>query len=370
MTPLQRYERDLLRDGFVVDAAQRRAVAHTQRLYQQLQNGRVDDEPAARWLDRLLKRAHTRTVTPTIKGLYFWGGVGRGKTYIVDALYDCLPADGKLRMHFHGFMQRVHRELRELRQIESPLRRVADGIAGTARILCFDEFHVSDITDAMLLGGLLQELFARRVTLVATSNDHPDQLYHGGLQRERFLPAIRLIKAHTEIVQFDGDTDYRLRALEKAEIFHCPLDDSADASLSRSFEAIAPDAGEIGGAIEIEGRPVTTVRHADGVVWFDFKVICEGLRAAADYIEIACCYQTVLVSNVPRMDDFANDAARRFIHLVDELYDRNVKLIVSAAAAPTAIYSGKKLARMFERTASRLQEMQSHDYLARPHISG
>lgn len=369
MTPLQRYERDLKREGFVAEQAQRAAVRHTQRLYDELLLDRHAAPSRASWFDLLLRRRRREPGLAPVKGLYFWGGVGRGKTYLVDAFYDCLPEGRKLRLHFHGFMLRVHRELKTLKGLQSPLEVVADRIARDARVLCFEEFHVSDITDAMLLGNLLRALFARSVTLVATSNEHPDRLYHGGLQRERFLPAIALLKTHTDVVQVYGGTDFRLRALEKAEIFHSPLDDGADASLRASFEAIAPAAGEEGGAIEVEGRAIATVRRADGVAWFEFREICEGLRAAADYIEVARCHQTVLISNVPQMDDLSNDAARRFIHLVDEFYDRNVKLILSAAAAPTALYRGERLARPFERTASRLREMQSHEYLARQHIS-
>jgi len=367
MTPLERYRLDLERKGFVSDRTQKRAVGLTERLYRELlKPPRAPRTPEL--FDRLLRRKQTDTITP-VKGLYFWGGVGRGKTHIVDAFYECLPFAAKSRLHFHSFMRRIHQELKTLQEIASPLNIVADRIARNNRVVCFDEFHVSDITDAMLLGNLLKALFGRGVTLVATSNEHPDRLYWGGLQRERFLPVIRLINTHTEVLHFDNDTDYRLRALERAEIYHTPLDDRAHASLLASFDSIAPDVGEQGGSIEIEGREIPTVRRADGMVWFDFEAICGGPRATADYIEIARCYQTVLVSDIPCMDDLSNDAARRFIHLVDEFYDRNVKLIVSAAGLPAALYQGERLARLYERTSSRLQEMQSHDYLARPHLS-
>ena len=365
MTPLQRYQADLRREGFVADKAQKRAIRHTERLYHELL---APPSPPPRRLFERLRKCPAAAPAP-VKGLYFWGGVGRGKTYLIDAFYECLPLREKTRIHFHSFMQRVHRELQTLKDVASPLNLVADRMATDVRVLCFDEFHVSDITDAMLLGNLLKALFDRQVTLVTTSNEHPDKLYSGGLQRERFLPAIQLIKTHTEVIHVDSGVDYRLRALEKAEIYHTPLDESANRSLARSFEAVAPDAGEAGGTMDVEGREIPTLRRADGVVWFDFEAICGGPRAATDYIEIARCYQTVLVSDIPQLDELGNDAARRLIHLVDEFYDRGVKLIVSAACPPAELYTGTRLRKLFERTISRLEEMQSRHYLARQHIS-
>lgn len=369
MSPLERYRLDLQREGFRPDRAQKRAIKRCERLYQQLMKPPAAKAPPQRWYERWLRRKPPESGVTTIRGLYFWGGVGRGKTHIVDAFYECLPFQKKQRVHFHGFMRRVHHELKNLKNIVNPLDTVAQRIADETRVLCFDEFHVSDITDAMLLGNLLQALFARGVTLVATSNEPPDRLYWDGLQRERFLPAIALIKNNTEVFHFDGDMDYRLRALERAEIYHTPLDAQAHDSLMRTFEAIAPDAGESGGAIEIEARQINTVRRADGVVWFEFDEACGGPRSVTDYIEIGRMFQTVLVSNVPAMGPTQDDAARRFVHLVDEFYGRGVKLILSAACPPDALYSGERLAKIFERTASRLHEMQSHDYLARPHLS-
>ncbi len=371
MTPLEKYRQDLQREGFLADRTQKRAVRLTEQLFQQLLQSpaTAGAPPRAGWLDRILRRGAPSGANRAPRGLYFWGGVGRGKTYVVDAFYECLPFQEKARTHFHRFMRRVHQDLRSLGHVQNPLDVLADRIARNTRVLCFDEFHVSDITDAMLLGNLLRALFGRGVTLVATSNEQPDRLYWGGLQRERFLPAIELLKSHTEVYHFDGETDYRLRLLERAEIYHTPLDDAANASLSRTFESIAPDTAVKGGAIEIEGREVATVRRADGVAWFEFETICGGPRAVADYIEIARQYQSVLVANVPAMTAQQDDAARRFVHLVDEFYDRNVKLIVSAAAVPDDLYRGERLAAIFARAASRLHEMQSHEYLARPHIS-
>ncbi|HTT07976.1 MAG TPA: cell division protein ZapE [Gammaproteobacteria bacterium] len=364
MNPLERYQQDLLRDGFTADPMQRRVVDHLQQLYQVLCHPPA--APRRSWWQELLGKEATPAYIP---GLYLWGGVGRGKTHLVDIFHECLPFEEKARVHFHSFMQRIHRELKSLKKIHHPLRHVAQGLAQEARVLCLDEFHVADITDAMLLGHLLRALFEHGVTLVATSNEPPDKLYWGGLQRERFLPAIRLIKAHTRVMYMDNDTDYRLRALEKAEIYHAPLDAAAEQSLRRGFDSVAPEPGKADGALEIEGRMIPTVRQADGVAWFEFEALCGGPRSAADYMEIARCYQTVLLANVPRMDDRNNDAARRFIHLVDEFYDHGVKLIVSAAAQPQALYQGERLAKLFERTQSRLVEMQSKEYLAREHIS-
>ena len=364
MTPLERYQADLLRDDFSTDPAQKKAVEYTQALYDALLEVKQENDSL---INNIKKRIRPSTVTP-IQGLYLWGGVGRGKTYIVDAFYDSLPFSNKSRIHFHRFMQRIHHELKQLSNVEDPLLIVADKIRAETRILCFDEFHVSDITDAMLLAGLLKALFDRGVTFVATSNEAPDQLYADGLQRKRFLPAIDLIKQHTRIVNVDAGIDYRLRFLDKAEIYHCPLDEKATEMLRNNFEHIAPDEGANNVVLEIEGRPINTVCCADGVVWFEFSEICDGPRGPADYIEISRLYQTVLISNIPYMTDTDNDRAKRFMTLVDEFYDHNVKLIVTAEAAPENLYTGKRLAKPFQRVVSRLQEMQAHDYLAKQHI--
>lgn len=361
LTPRQRYARELERPGFVADPAQERALPHLERLYHELV--RADRSRKAPWWRRL----HRGRPEP-VKGLYLWGGVGRGKTLLVDLFYECLPLAAKRRTHFHRFMGAVHAERKALGHVRDPLALVAERWA-SARVLCLDELHVGDITDAMLLGNLLAALLERGVTLVATSNEAPGRLYWGGLQRERFLPAIALIERHTEVVRLDGTVDHRLRALERAEIYHCPLDAGAETSLARSFAALAPEPGEQALVLEIDGRPIRTVRCADGVVWFEFEELCGGPRSARDYIEIARCFQTVLLGGVPVLGEFDADRARRFVHLVDELYDRNVKLVVSAAAPPHALYRGGPLAAAFARTASRLVEMQTREYLARPHRS-
>ncbi len=363
MTPKQRYQRELAREGFSPDAAQAEAIEHLDRLWHALA-----EQPAPSLMARLgaLFRPPPR---PLVPGLYLWGGVGRGKTWLVDAFYDSLPFAERQRVHFHRFMRGIHARLRALKDTADPLQRVGDDLAAEVRVLCLDEFHVGDITDAMLLGGLLQVLFERGVTLVATSNEAPDRLYWDGLQRERFLPAIDLLKRHTAVLNVDGGVDYRLRALEQAEIYHWPLDADAETALERAFQALAPEPGTSNTAVGVEGRDIPARRLADGVVWFDFDALCGGPRSVTDYIEIGRCFQTVLLSDVPVLETVDDDRARRFIHLVDEFYDRNVKLIVSAAAAPSELYAGRRLTAPFGRTVSRLQEMQSREYLARPHLS-
>jgi cell division protein ZapE len=285
----------------------------------------------------------------------------------MDLFYNSLPFKEKRRQHFHRFMAGVHDRLKQHRNIEDPLLVVAAEIASETRIICFDEFAVTDIADAMLLGTLFAGLFDRGVTLAATSNIVPDQLYADGLQRQRFLPTIELLKQHTEVMHVDGRIDYRLRALERADVYQTPAGEAADRRLTDFFEAIAPDEGDQGGALELFGRPIPYRRAADGVIWFEFESICDGPRSQDDYIEISRLYQTVLVSNVPKFDAALENQARRFIALVDEFYDRRVKLIVSAAAPAAGLYRGERLKHDFLRTQSRLHEMQSHDYLAEAH---
>ncbi len=365
MTPWERYQAELKREDFSPDPAQAAAVQHTQSLYEALCASAAKKDG----LITLIKKSLGKNNTTLPRGLYLWGGVGRGKTWVVDSFYACLPFAEKKRLHFHRFMQMVHQELRQLKEQENPLLLIADKIAGDTRVLCFDEFHVSDITDAMLLGGLLKALFERGVVLVATSNEAPDDLYRGGLQRERFLPAIALINQYTHVVNVDSGIDYRLRFLDQAEIYHCPLDAQAEKMLNNNFMHIAADAGCNGVMLEIEGRCIPTIRSAVGVVWFEFNAICDGPRGPADYIEIARQYQTVLIGNVPVLDENMNDQAKRFMTLVDEFYDRNVNLIITADAEPHQLYTGKRLAKSFQRTISRLQEMRTHDYLAKQHLS-
>ncbi len=300
------------------------------------------------------------------RGLYLWGGVGRGKTLLMDRFYEALPFEDRERRHFHRFMHDVHAELRRLQSRTHPLEAVAHRLARRARVLCFDELHVADIADAMILGTLFDALFRRGVTLVATSNLPPQQLYRDGLQRQRFLPAIAAIERHTEVLHLDHGVDYRLRQLKKASTYKVATGQEAKAWLEQTFTALAGEPGATG-VITVEQRRIPCVRQADGVAWFDFKALCEGPRSQSDYIELARCYHTLLLAGVPVLDETAENAARRFIALVDELYDRNVNLILSAAAPPQDLYRGKKLPFEFQRTLSRLTEMQSTEYLGREH---
>ncbi len=374
LSPLERFKIDLDKTDFQHDAAQAMAVKKLDDLYDRLifRQARVPSF-RERFSHRLSVITGRRRVMRPEQGLYFWGGVGRGKTYLMDMFYDAVPGDAKLRIHFHRFMRRVHHELANLDGVKNPLERVADKIAAEVNLICFDEFFVSDITDAMILGGMFEALFDRGVCLVATSNIAPDGLYKDGLQRARFLPAIALIKAHTEVLNVDGGVDYRLRTLEQAQLYYTPLDEGADASLMTSFERLAPsrDGGEVfievDVPIEIEGRYIQSRYLADDVVWFDFDALCDGPRSQNDYIELAKEFHTVLISDVPQMGRDNEDRARRFINLVDEFYDRNIKLVLSAEVDLFDLYDGGRLAFEFQRTCSRLQEMQSHDYLAAAH---
>jgi len=363
VTPLARYRRELERPGFQHDPEQTRVMERLQALHDEL----VTAGGVAR--GGLLSRlGFGGERSAPVTGLYIWGGVGRGKTWLVDLFFDCLPFENKQRTHFHRFMRQVHNELKELRERQDPLAIIAERFAGDTRILCFDEFVVNDITDAMILGGLLERLFARGVTLVATSNIAPEDLYKDGLQRDRFESAIALIKQHTRVVHMQGEVDYRLRFLENAETWLVPPGPDADESLADDFHHVAPEPGERDAMLEVEGRRLQTRRLADGVVWFDFDELCGGPRSQNDYIELAACFHTVLVSGMPVLDENRNDVARRLINLVDVLYDHQVTLLASAQAAPDALYTGKRLAAEFERTASRLVEMQSKAYLGRGHL--
>ena len=370
--PHDRYLMDLEKPDFRADPAQALATKKLDNLFDRLlaqQDLSLKDKGLS-LVNRLLGRSPS--ILPE-RGLYFWGGVGRGKTYLMDMFFDALPIDQKLRIHFHRFMRRVHQELATLADTKNPLEIVADRIAAEAKVICFDEFFVSDITDAMILAGMFDALFKRGVCLVATSNIAPDGLYRDGLQRTRFLPAIGLIKQHTEVLNIDGGVDYRLRTLERAELYYTPLDGGADASLLQSFERLIPQrdsecvSHRIDTSIEVEGRRINARYLADDVVWFDFDAICDGPRSQNDYIEIAKEFHAVLISDVPQMGPHNEDRARRFINLVDEFYDRNIKLVLSAAVNLQDLYQEGRLAFEFQRTCSRLQEMQSHEYLASAH---
>jgi len=359
MSPNEAYKSLIASGEFQSDPAQALAVEEFDRMHHALINS------APREAGLLSKLFRSRQPVAPVTGLYLWGGVGRGKTWMMDTFFGGLPFEKKRRVHFHRYMQGVHESLKELRGQQNPLELLGDQQASEFRVLCFDEFVVEDIGDAMILSGLLQALFERGVTLVATSNTAPDDLYRDGLQRARFKPAIELIKQHTHVMHMADGDDYRLRALDTDAIYHVPADAEAEAKLKRSFTALTGATDAETQTISILGRDIECRARVDGVIWFDFENICGGPRSSHDYIEIAQEFHTVIVSEIPEFDNTRNDEARRFIEMIDEFYDRNINLIVSAQADPTALYQGVRLVKPFERTSSRLIEMQSRDYLSR-----
>lgn len=368
MTPLARYKQNLQETGFQHDPRQEWVMQQFERLYEDLLTTPETTSPSSSFLSRFFSKPAVVEKTPP-KGLYIWGGVGRGKTHLTDMFFECLPFEDKLRLHFHRFMREVHSELRTIKDSQDTLEIVADRFAQRARIICLDEMHVHDITDAMLMGGLLDALFRRGVALVTTSNIEPDGLYKDGLQRARFLPAIALLNEHTDVINMDSGIDYRMRTLEQAEIYHYPLDETADSSLEETFHNLTTI--ELHNAethVEINGREIEVKMWADGIAWFTFDSLCNTPRSTHDYIEMAELFHTILISDVPQLDDKRNDEARRWINLVDEFYDRNVTLIISAEVDMVDLYDGKRLAFEFQRTISRLQEMQSLEYLGREHL--
>jgi len=357
------YEDSLRREGHQRDAAQDKLVTLLDELQQRLLTPRP-----RRGLGRLFASAGP-AYADGIQGLYIWGGVGRGKTFLMDLFFETLALGQKKRIHFHRMMHEVHSRLQAMGTIEDPLDEVAAEIANDTRVLCFDEFFVSDIGDAMILGRLLDGLFRRGVILVTTSNAAPDGLYKDGLQRQRFVPAIEMLKRHTHVVHMDGGVDYRLRLLQQAGTYLSPDDDNAQARLQHYFDESASSQIAANSMLDINGRDIRALYCAKGIAWFSFDDICDGPRSQNDYIEIARWYPTVIVSGIPRLDGALENQARRFVALVDEFYDRRVKLIIAAAVAVDALYAGRRLTSEFDRTVSRLIEMQSTDYLASPHLA-
>ncbi len=367
MTPLDIYTQDIKKHGFQQDEAQLKAVQSLDKLFHDfvryVDSSVVKETGWKRWFSK----ANPQPVVP--KGLYFWGGVGRGKTYLMDTFYEALPCEKKMRVHFHRFMYRVHDELNSLGDVNDPLELVADKFKSEADIICFDEFFVSDITDAMILGTLFQALFRRGVVLVATSNIPPQDLYRNGLQRARFLPAIELIQKNCQILNVDSGIDYRLRTLEQAEIYHFPLDEQAGINLCRYFEQLVGENKQGETCIEVNHRQIDIINSYEGVLHATFEQLCQSARSQNDYIELSRLYNTVLLADVKQMGRLSDDAARRFIALVDEFYERNVKLIISAEVAMEDLYTQGQLEFEFQRCQSRLIEMQSHDYLAKEHLA-
>lgn len=357
------YEDSLSREGHVRDSAQLDVIDKLEDLQRRLEQ----HKPAGPGL--LARLLGNRRDAASVRGLYLWGGVGRGKTFLMDIFFESLKVEKKKRIHFHRMMQDVHNRLRILGEIEDPLSSVAEQISAETHVLCFDEFFVSDIADAMLLGRLLEGLFERGVTLVTTSNARPEDLYKDGLQRQRFLPAIELLNQNTDVVHMDSGTDYRLRLLQKAGTYLSPDDDLATQSLNFFFDESATSQIRENHDLDINGRPIRSRKCAKGIAWFDFSAICDGPRSQSDYIELARWYPSVIVSGVPLLDPMREDQTRRFIALVDEFYDRRVKLIISAATDVHALYTGSRLTFEIDRTVSRLIEMQSSEYLALPHLA-
>ncbi len=355
MTVRQLYEETLRERGYVADEAQLRAIASLER---------CENE----WADYKARRSNALTKLisrpPIPRGVYMHGGVGRGKSFLMDCFFRAVPLTRKTRLHFHEFMREVHRELQDLKGTVNPLDELGRRIARRFRLICFDEFHVADVTDAMILHRLLAALFANRVSIVTTSNFHPDALYPNGLHRDRILPAIELLKTQLEVISVDAGTDYRQRTLAHLQVYHCPLGDAAEAAMSRAFDELT-EARDEEPVMQIEHRSLRALRRAGGVVWFDFRTLCGGPRSQNDYLEIAARFHTVLLSHVPQMPPRLASEARRFTWLIDVLYDRNVKLVMSAETPADELYTEGPLAHEFPRTASRLHEMQSAQYLAR-----
>jgi cell division protein ZapE len=357
MSVRQNYEAELAARAYRSDPAQLRAVDALERC-------------AAEWSTYKEKRSNAfkklinRPDIPL--GVYMYGGVGRGKSFLMDCFYNAVPIQRKTRLHFHEFMREVHREMAELQGTVNPLDELGRRIAKRYKLICFDEFHVADITDAMILHRLLVALFENGVGFITTSNFRPDDLYPNGLHRDRILPAIALLNERMEVVNVDNGTDYRQRTLEHVRLYHCPLGEAAEASMEDAFNQLA-EARDEAPVLHIEARDIRAVRKAGGVVWFDFRTLCGGPRSQNDYLEIASQFHTVLLSNVPQMPVRMASEARRFTWLVDVLYDRRVNLILSAAVPPEQLYTEGPLAHEFPRTVSRLNEMQSREYLAMEH---
>ncbi|BEL77500.1 MULTISPECIES: cell division protein ZapE [Serratia] len=371
LSPLSRYQQALEAGEYQADEVQRRAVTQLDRIYQALLQKPAASAPAGGLrgkLSRLLGKGGETVPQRPVQGLYMWGGVGRGKTWLMDMFFHSLPGDRKMRLHFHRFMLRVHEELTELQGRENPLDIVADGFKAETDVLCFDEFFVSDITDAMLLATLLQALFARGITLVATSNIPPDDLYRNGLQRARFLPAIDLINEFCDVMNVDAGIDYRLRTLTQAHLYLTPLNDQTRATLDRMFVKLAGKAGEEAPVLQINHRPLQAIRSVDGVLAVDFHTLCEEARSQLDYIALSRLYHSVILYNVQVMGPLKENTARRFLALVDEFYERHVKLVIGAEASMFEIYQGERLKFEYQRCLSRLQEMQSEEYLKLPHL--
>lgn len=373
LSPTSRYQQALKQGTHQPDDVQQEAVSRLTTIWQELSERPATPSEAggglrARFGKLLGKRQAASAAMEPVRGLYMWGGVGRGKTWLMDLFFQSLPGERKLRLHFHRFMLRVHEELTTLQGHSDPLESVADGFKAQADVICFDEFFVSDITDAMLLGGLMEALFRRGITLVATSNIPPDELYRNGLQRARFLPAIEAIKTWCDVMNVDAGIDYRLRTLTQAHLWLSPLDEQTHSQMAHLWQALAGTTGQTPETLEINHRPLPVLGSEDQTVAASFERLCVDARSQHDYIALSRLYHTVLLYDVPVMTALMESEARRFIALVDEFYERHVKLVVRAAAPLLEIYQGEQLKFEFQRCLSRLQEMQSEEYLKREHM--
>lgn len=347
------YQQALTQRGFTADEAQENAVRRLQRAYDEWQEYKSRRSTP-------LKRLVYRPDVP--RGVYLWGGVGRGKSFLMDGFFSTVPLVRKTRVHFHEFMRGVHAQLDELRQVADPLDEVARRIAKKYRLICFDEFHVSDIADAMILYNLLKGIFEQNVSLILTSNYSPDDLYPDGLHRDRILPAIALLKDRLDVINVDAGVDYRRQTMEQITAYHVPLNAASDQALRDAFLRIAETADE-DPRIQIESREIRCMRRAGGIIWFDFATLCGGPRSQHDYLEIASRFHTLILSGVPRMTPAMSSEARRFTWLIDVLYDRKIKLLMSAEVLPNELYTEGILSSEFQRTVSRLIEMQSSAYM-------
>ena len=370
LTPTSRYLNALNEGSHQPDDVQKEAVSRLDLIYQQIVT-KEQSAPQSGGLmakfGKLLGKREPTTLTP-VRGLYMWGGVGRGKTWLMDLFYQSLPGERKQRLHFHRFMLRVHEELTQLQGHSDPLEIVADHFKAETDVLCFDEFFVSDITDAMLLGGLMKALFARGITLVATSNIPPDELYRNGLQRARFLPAIDAIKQYCDVMNVDAGVDYRLRTLTQAHLWLSPLNEETQQQMDKLWQALAGAKRAHSPVLEVNHRPLATLGVENQTRAVSFATLCVDARSQHDYIALSRLYHTVMLFDVPVMTPLMESEARRFIALVDEFYERHVKLVVSAAVPLYEIYQGERLKFEFQRCLSRLQEMQSEEYLKRQHM--
>ena len=362
MTPIELYQQVLTEKNLHQDEGQKNTVLAFNDLFHQIMQRQKQQQS-------FIYRLKGFFIKPSkLQGLYLWGGVGRGKTWLMDLFYETLPVKKKYRLHYHRYISEIHKQLEQHKGKKNPLKLIAKNFSQNYQLLCLDEFHVADITDAMILYGLLKALLEHGVILVFTSNQHPDNLYKDGLQRERFIPAITLIKQFNTVLEIEDGIDHRLQTIQKSELYYSPLNNENSRKLEQYFLQLAPCQPKTNTSLDINHRSLPAYKLSDDVVWFIFDQIFNSPRAVADYIELAKLFHTVFISDIPYLTEGNKDKTKRFIQLLDEFYDRNVKLIISAEANPDQIYQGKSLEFEFERTISRLEEMKSVNYLKKPHL--